>query len=283
MSMDIELFEVDGEEGFVKNSNGLKALVAEDSRSMRELISHLLMESGFRTVEASDGAQAMQNYIKGDFDFIVTDLHMPNLNGYQFLRQVASIARTKKQRTRVLVSSSDSKKATILKVLEIARSSDKTMQMGFLVKPWKAMDLLSQTRNLFQDKGPLLGLDQQIDSLTQENQVYTDENRLIIGISETEGGLKMELGCDHQSSIESKTIMDYLESLEEAVFSVPVDDFVCGLARLAHQSPQSMVTLLLLIKGIADKQNKTLKFVEAPPLVLAEVKKQGLLEFLNVA
>jgi CheY-like chemotaxis protein len=187
VSADIELFSPELES---KVSNGFNVLVVDDDKSMRALISYILTQSGFKVITAIDGIDAMQHYLKNKFDLVVTDLHMPKMDGYQLLNQIANLAKANNQRARVLVSSSDSKKPTLLKVLGIARSANNLISLSFLVKPWTEVDLLTQTRNLFAEKIQLTELDRQISLLNREKRNHTSDKRLVIGISETYRGDK---------------------------------------------------------------------------------------------
>lgn len=281
MNADVELFDSEAEKQKPVINNGLNALVVEDSKSIRMAISLLLKQSGFTVNTATDGIEGLQRFMKKDFDLLVTDLHMPNMDGYQLFNQIIQLSNTNKRNIHVLISSSDSKKTTILKILGIARSSKKSIPLSFLVKPWKQIDFYSQIRNLFPKNIQLLELEQKISLLNQE-KVEANESRLIIGISETSEGIRIELGCDQALSLESDSITEYLDSLENAIFCAPIETYICSLSRMVHQSPVAMVTLLLLIRGLADKYHKKLQFVDAPLIIKSEVKRQGLQEIIQL-
>jgi two-component system response regulator AtoC len=63
-------------------------LIAEDEANMRRVLCALLERDGFRTVEASDGAAALELLAREPVDAILTDLRMPKLNGLELLEQV---------------------------------------------------------------------------------------------------------------------------------------------------------------------------------------------------
>jgi DNA-binding NtrC family response regulator len=63
-------------------------LIAEDEANMRRVLCALLERDGFRTVEASDGAAALELLAREAVDAILTDLRMPKLNGLELLEQV---------------------------------------------------------------------------------------------------------------------------------------------------------------------------------------------------
>ena len=64
----------------------LEVLIVDDSTSARKYIKNVLSNLGFqRFCEAADGEQGIA-YLQGNrFDLIVTDYHMPRLNGHGFL------------------------------------------------------------------------------------------------------------------------------------------------------------------------------------------------------
>ncbi len=58
---------------------------------MRRIVRNLLKESGFSEAdEAEDGVAALQKLRSSKFDFVVTDINMPNMNGFQLLAEVKS-------------------------------------------------------------------------------------------------------------------------------------------------------------------------------------------------
>jgi DNA-binding NtrC family response regulator len=63
-------------------------LIAEDEANMRRVLCALLERDGYRTIEASDGAAALESLAREPVDAILTDLRMPKLNGLELLEQV---------------------------------------------------------------------------------------------------------------------------------------------------------------------------------------------------
>ena len=67
----------------------LKILVVDDFSTMRRIIRNLLKEIGYEDIEeAEDGQQAFNNLKLMTFDFVVTDINMPNTNGFQLLSAI---------------------------------------------------------------------------------------------------------------------------------------------------------------------------------------------------
>ncbi|MGF1506629.1 MAG: response regulator transcription factor [Chloroflexi bacterium] len=62
-------------------------LVVDDEKRLRDLVSAYLTEAGFQVVTACDGREAMFRARDAKPDLIVLDLMMPEMDGYQFLKQ----------------------------------------------------------------------------------------------------------------------------------------------------------------------------------------------------
>ena len=63
--------------------NDLKFLIVDDFSTMRRIVRNLLKEAGYANAEeAEDGAAALQKLKGARFDFVVTDINMPNMNGF---------------------------------------------------------------------------------------------------------------------------------------------------------------------------------------------------------
>lgn len=63
-------------------------LVADDSPTIRKFVSFTLSARGFRIISASDGMEALEKLPSERVDLIITDLNMPNIDGFEFIRTV---------------------------------------------------------------------------------------------------------------------------------------------------------------------------------------------------
>ncbi len=61
-------------------------LVVEDDTNLRRLICAALSQSGYRTIAAGDGEEALGALEKEHADLIVSDIMMPNMDGYELTR-----------------------------------------------------------------------------------------------------------------------------------------------------------------------------------------------------
>ena len=70
-------------------ANALRFLIVDDFSTMRRIVRNLLKESGFADAdEAEDGVVAINKLRASKFDFVVTDINMPNMNGFQLLSEI---------------------------------------------------------------------------------------------------------------------------------------------------------------------------------------------------
>ena len=68
---------------------GKKVLVIDDSASQRHNNIKVIEAAGCTAIAASDGAEALELLLNGhDFDLILSDVEMPNVDGWQFLEYV---------------------------------------------------------------------------------------------------------------------------------------------------------------------------------------------------
>ena len=114
----------------------MKVLVVDDMASMRQVMKHMLVKLGHETVdEAGCGVQALKMLRTNDYDLLITDLHMPNLDGEQLLKKVRQDIRL--HNLPVLMVSSEDDKTKIMAVI----AGEVT---GFMVKPFDLATLRKQ-------------------------------------------------------------------------------------------------------------------------------------------
>lgn len=114
-----------------------KALVVDDSATMRTMIKTVMMEQGFNCLTAGDGVKALK--ILGDetVDIIVTDINMPNMDGIKLIKELREIKNSKY--TPILVISTESGD-------NIKSAAKQAGASGWIVKPFKP-DVLVQAAN----------------------------------------------------------------------------------------------------------------------------------------
>jgi two-component system chemotaxis response regulator CheY len=109
-------------------AQNLKFLVVDDFATMRRIVRNLLKESGYNNVEeAEDGAAALGLLKASRFDFVISDINMPNMNGFELLRQIRAEPGLKG--LPVLMVTAEAKKEDIVNAAQCGAS-------GYIVKPF---------------------------------------------------------------------------------------------------------------------------------------------------
>ncbi|WP_333841888.1 chemotaxis response regulator CheY [Pelomicrobium sp.] len=118
-----------------------KFLVVDDFSTMRRIVKNLLKELGFNNVEeAEDGAEALAKLRVGDFDFVISDWNMPNMDGLALLKEVRADSRLKD--LPVLMVTAEATKDNIITAAQAGAS-------GYVVKPFTAATLGEKLEKIF--------------------------------------------------------------------------------------------------------------------------------------
>ncbi len=120
-----------------------KYLVVDDFSTMRRIVRNLMKELGFTNVEeAEDGAVALQKLQSGgNFDFVVTDWNMPNMDGLTLLQSIR--ADPALRHLPVLMITAEAKKENIVAAAQAGAS-------GYIVKPFTAATLGEKLNKIFE-------------------------------------------------------------------------------------------------------------------------------------
>ena len=109
-------------------SKELRFLIVDDFSTMRRIVRNLLKESGFADAdEAEDGVIALQKLRNSSFDFVVSDINMPNMNGFQLLSEIKKDEKLK--HLPVLMVTAEARKEDIVMAAQQGAA-------GYIVKPF---------------------------------------------------------------------------------------------------------------------------------------------------
>ncbi|GAA5234043.1 chemotaxis protein CheY [Verticiella sediminum] len=123
-------------------NKSIKILVVDDFPTMRRIVRNLLKELGFENVdEAEDGQMALDKLRGSNFDFVVSDWNMPNLDGLAMLKQIRADPALAK--LPVLMVTAEAKKDNIVAAAQAGAS-------GYVVKPFTAATLEEKLNKIFE-------------------------------------------------------------------------------------------------------------------------------------
>ena len=110
------------------NITDLKFLIVDDFSTMRRIVRGLLKEMGCNNAEeAEDGAVALHMLKNGKFDFVVSDINMPNMNGFDLLKAIKADEQLK--HLPVLMVTAEARKEDIVLAAQSGAA-------GYIVKPF---------------------------------------------------------------------------------------------------------------------------------------------------
>lgn len=122
----------------------LKVLAIDDSRTIRSLVKKAMEEAGFACVCADDGVQGVATFAAENPDVVITDINMPNMDGYGVIRSIRGGQGNRFVPILVLTTeSADHLKAR-------AREAGAT---GWIVKPFEDATLVSIVRRVTGARG----------------------------------------------------------------------------------------------------------------------------------
>jgi two-component system chemotaxis response regulator CheY len=126
-----------GENGGEKDRK--RILLVDDSRAVRQLLKLTLgMHLTLDIYETSDGVEAVEKLAEKDFDLVITDIRMPNMDGLSLIDKVRGEL---------------SLVVPIIVVSTLGRESDRDegLKLGansYVTKPIQAPDLIREVTNL---------------------------------------------------------------------------------------------------------------------------------------
>lgn len=126
-------------------NKAMKILVVDDFPTMRRIIKNLLKDLGFENVdEAEDGAMGLEKLRNNNFDFVLSDWNMPNMDGLEMLKAIRADANLSK--LPVLMVTAEAKKENIIAAAQAGAS-------GYVVKPFTAATLEEKLNKIFEKLG----------------------------------------------------------------------------------------------------------------------------------
>lgn len=118
-------------------------LIIDDSRFTRSNIAKSLKNSNYEVLEADNGVAGLDMIIKHKPDFVITDLLMPEMDGFELLENL----RSKGIAVPVIVMSADIQETTRRRIMELGAKT-------LLNKPFQSTTLLETLQKLAASESP---------------------------------------------------------------------------------------------------------------------------------
>ena len=123
----------------------MRFLVVDDFSTMRRIVRGLLKEMACNNVaEAEDGAEALSMLRAQRFDFVVSDINMPNMDGFELLEAIKADAALR--HLPVLMVTAEARKEDIVRAAQNGAA-------GYIVKPFSKATLEEKVQRILLKMG----------------------------------------------------------------------------------------------------------------------------------
>jgi len=114
-------------------------LAVDDSATMRQMLASTLTQAGYRVIEASDGADALERLRGERVDIVLTDHNMPRMDGLALTRALRAQPQTSGLPVLVLTTEAGDE------LKQLGRAAGAT---GWLLKPFDPVRLVEVLRKV---------------------------------------------------------------------------------------------------------------------------------------
>lgn len=109
-------------------------MTADDSTSIRQMVSFTLKQAGYDILEAVDGQDAVDKLATADIHMLITDLNMPRMDGFELIKQVRAMPKFKFIPIIMLTTESQT---------DMKQKGKAAGATGWIVKPFKPEQLIA--------------------------------------------------------------------------------------------------------------------------------------------
>jgi hypothetical protein len=189
--------------------NGAEILIAEDSQTQAEQLTHYLSMRGYTVTVARNGKQALAAALRSKPALIITDVVMPEMDGYTLCKEIKSLPALKD--VPVVLLTSLSRPQDIVKGLECSADS-------FIRKPYDDKYLLSRVEYILTNvqlrKTERLQVGVQLQFGGQSHFITAEKQQILdLLISTYEGAVQI----NEELEIKQQELLQAKETLEERV------------------------------------------------------------------
>lgn len=209
----------------------MKVLLVEDSLRLQRSLKKGLEKEGFAMDVAGDGREGLSFAVTCDYDVIILDLMLPEMDGLSMLRAL----RAQGKKTHVLILSAKDQVSDRIKGLELGADD-------YLIKPFDFEELLARVRALvrrrYEHKDPNIHLGD-VCINTALGKVYRDGQE--INLSPKEFTLLEYLLVRKGRVVSRESLLGHLYSGYGEVASNVIDVMVCNLRKKIQGDGPSLI------------------------------------------
>jgi two-component system OmpR family response regulator len=198
----------------------MRLLVIEDEEDLRRGLEQALREEGYAVDAAPDGKEGLYKAQEWDYDAIVLDVMLPEMDGWEVLSRLR-----KKKKTPVLM----------LTARDGVRDRIKGLDLGaddYLVKPFNLAELIARVKALIRRSAgapnPVITIDS-INVDTAAKSIEVDGE--VMSMTAREYGLIEYLATRRGKVVSRTELYDHLFSEEDESYSNLLDVHVCNVRK----------------------------------------------------
>ncbi len=207
-----------------------KILVVDDEPGLRDMLSDALSIAGYETVTAVDGYAAYRLLKDTKVDLIITDVNMPNMDGYEFLERI----RSQGNETPAIVLTARGDRTDVSRGLKLGADD-------YVTKPFGLEELTLRVAAILRRTQAGLGAGKGEDSVLKVGRVRLDEDAHIatldgetVDLSPTEFKLLLELMKRPNKVVTKSHLLDSVWDMSFASNATVVDTYISYLRKKLH-------------------------------------------------
>ena len=207
-----------------------KILVVDDEPGLRDMLCDALSIAGYETVAAADGYLAYRLLKDTKVDLIITDVNMPNMDGYEFLERI----RSQGNETPAIVLTARGDRTDVSRGLKLGADD-------YVTKPFGLEELTLRVAAILRRTQAGLGAGKGQDSVLEVGRVRLDEDAHIatldgetVDLSPTEFKLLLELMKRPNKVVTKSHLLDSVWDMSFASNATVVDTYISYLRKKLH-------------------------------------------------
>ena len=216
-----------------------RILFVDDEPNILKSLYRLFIETDYNLMTADNGEEALKKMEEASFDLVVSDMRMPNMDGFQFLSKVKELYPLT---FRIILSGYTDEKM-ILKALQ------QNVAKHYVFKPWDNKSLVSLIDRIFETQ-EILGKSQLLEHINDLSELPTIKSsyRKIISLIEKDA----DMGCickeiENDQSLATKV----LHIANSAYYGVKTGSIRQAAAYLGLQNVKSLVLSTSVLEGLS--------------------------------
>ena len=209
-----------------------KILVVDDEPGLRDMLSDALSIAGYETVTAVDGYAAYRLLKDTKVDLIITDVNMPNMDGYEFLERI----RSQGNDTPAIVLTARGDRTDVSRGLKLGADDYVTKPFGLEELTLRVAAILRRTQ-----AGLAAGNGSGNAAVLEVGRVRLDEDAHIVNLdgepvelSPTEFKLLLELMKRPNKVVTKSHLLDSVWDMSFASNATVVDTYISYLRKKLH-------------------------------------------------